>query len=45
MFLYVFISFMWAGLMASGVGRVSGMCVAGRLFEVALSAGVFTEVA
>jgi hypothetical protein len=29
----------------SGVGRVSGMCVAGRLREVILSAGAFIRLA
>jgi len=33
-----------AGLVASGVGRVWGMCVAGRLFEVALTAEAFTRL-
>jgi len=34
-----------AGLVASVVGRVSGMCVAGRLLEVALAAEAYTRVA
>ena len=34
-----------AGLVASGVGRVSGMCVAGRLLEVALLVEAFARVA
>ena len=33
-----------AGLVASGVGRVSGMCVAGRLLGRALTAEAFTKV-
>ena len=31
--------------MASGVGRVSGMCVAGRLLEVSLLVGIFIILA
>ena len=31
--------------MASGVGRVSDMCMAGRLLEVALTAEAFVRVA
>ena len=34
-----------AGLVGSGVGRASGMCVAGRLLEVALPADAFIRVA
>ena len=42
-----FISIMCSGtgLVASGVGRVSGICVAGCLLEVALAAEAFTRVA
>ena len=45
--LWSFISVMCsgAGLDASGVGRVSGMCVAGRLFELALAAGACISLA
>ena len=45
--LWSFISIMCsgAGLDASSVGRVSGMRVAERLFEVALAAGAFISVA
>ena len=45
--LWSFISIMCsgAGLDASGVGRVSRMCEAGRLFEVALAVGAFISVA
>ena len=34
-----------AGLDASGVGRVSGMCVAGRLFGLALAVGAAIRLA
>ena len=34
-----------AGIDASDVGRVSGICMAGRLFEVALAVGAFINVA
>ncbi len=45
--LWSFISFMCSGtgLVASGVGRVSGMCVAGRLLVVALRMVVFMRLA
>ena len=34
-----------AGLVASGVGRVSGICLAGRLLEVALGMVAFIRLA
>ena len=34
-----------AGLVASDVGRVSGMCMAGRLLKVTLTAEAFIRVA
>ncbi len=34
-----------AGLVGSGVGRVSGMCVVGRLLEVVLFVEAFARVA
>ena len=34
-----------AGLDASGAGRVSGMCMAGRLFEVVFAVGVCIRLA
>ena len=45
--LWSFISIMCsgAGLVASGVGRVSGICVAGRLLVVALGMVAFIRLA
>ena len=45
--LWSFISIMCSGaeLVASGVGRVSGMCVAGRLLVVVLGVVDFSRVA
>ena len=34
-----------AGFDVSGIGRVSGMCVAGRLFEVMFDVEVFIRLA
>jgi hypothetical protein len=42
---FIYRMYNWAGLVASGVGRVSGMCVAGRLLEVTLTAEALTIVA
>ncbi len=42
---FIFIICSGAGLVASGVGRVSGMCVAGRLLMVVLRMVVFMRLA
>ena len=42
---FIFIMCIGAGLVASGVGRVSGMCVAERLLVVALGIVAFIRLA
>jgi len=45
LWLFIFIMCSGAGLVASGVGRVLVMCVAGRLLVVALRIIVFIRLA